>query len=671
MSLLKYKHEKLETKEKIKNSKVIFKNEENFGDDFYDNNENDSAFDEGAFSVELLKNTFNSISKPINFVFENDLLSDLTIFEDFIKSHYPDLKNYIQEGSTGEKEVSLRALIDLKDYLLNEFGDTATDLLDPEYDFNGKNLNYSEFSIKNNGKIYKNNNIVFDPTEPCQAKVKEINFENFSVTLEPGLIIPFSYILKETREIDNVKIDSLLDSGSYIKDLDYKNNDFYKNLILDNKNITDKNVKKISFSGDITADELFKTVGVYDYSDDLKRFVLSPELHKDLDKIEGITVCNLKDINFIYLLMLLLIGGGEEGVRPATRSSSQTIRSALSGCSALEVNNFHPMLWTNTKKQGLKRSALQFIMPYIDLVKGFNIRPIKVPILGKVFDGICILGNLEKVVYNFQANISKKIREAFKCEIKYTSPKLTPNGYGLSLETETVSKFTENNPVKSFISRTNSKAETGVVKEGSVIDAIVEVMANKQYPLNYVEPENSSENIVSSDDIETKSEFAKETQIDQVPSFVAIFNYKISTPKTGSLVFEVEGVPGDLFFDSLKDGFAFSFGSFPVSGDDEIKSKKISLKVDNKKASLKYDKEITIDKEVAIDKKITIDEEITFNKKITDDKVVKTKKTLSKKTSKKIVSEKQKITETIDIEIEKGYFFIDEAIYLIKEKEVD
>ena len=542
MGIFDYNHSK----------KNIFKN--NLISDIKKETTEEEAFDEPLFvvpddttntqitTVNNLKSIFNNkyfISNPI---FDSSLESDIGIFQNFISSHYPTLEDYLSVNPDGFNKISFRAFIDARDYLINEFGETPGDLLDVKLDINGKNINYREVTVKNNGKVYKNNEVIFDPSEPCTAKVSEIDFEKMSVTVEPGLIIPFSYLLDLTDHITNrsnftMNTDSLLGTSNDDLLLDTKNNAFYNNLIANNNELENKEIKKLDFAEDLTVDELFAVVGITNYEDKLRSFVLSPEIHQTTNLSDSITVCNLKELNFMYLLLLIIIGGGKEGKFPVGSAVNQVVTSDISGCSRADESTYHPMLWSNSKKQGVPISALQLLAPVVDLVKKVNIP--EVSFMGwRVFRGICVLGHLHIALIKFQGKVSQIIRDAFKCEIKITQPVRTQDGYGFSLKTTTTGTFNDNNPVKDYIALMNTKdsnKNSYIDKDGSVIDSIITVMANGQIPLNYVAPEQEDTTVpipsIYYDDSDAPN-------IDSLPYFIASFVYTDSSKKTGTISFD-------------------------------------------------------------------------------------------------------------------------------------
>ena len=536
MGIFDYKHSKKEAFKKIETSEVEEKKEiiEGLPDSLFVVPEETAS--EKSLLVNGFKQIFNDKSIVLNPLFDSDLESSLGIFENFINSHVLDLEPYKKNLKDGTNKVSLRAFIDARDYLINEFGETPKDLLDVNLDINGNNVNYRNLTIKNNGKIYKSNEIIFDPTEPCDASVKEIDFEKMSVTLEPGLIMPFSYLLGVTEELTNKEDPTLSESSSELL-LDPKNNSFFNELVTKNTKLKNKKIKKLDFSEKLTADELFKVVGITDYESKLKAFVLNPLLHRDVNLNEGITVCNLKEVNYMYLLLLVILGGGKEGTFPVGSKGSQIVTSKNKGCSKVDVNTYHPLLWSNSKKQGVPISVLQLLAPVVNLLKGVNIPSVE--FMGfRVFRGICVLGNLHIGLIKFQGVISKKIRDAFKCEIKLTQPQINSDGFGFSLETKKTEQFTEKNPVKDFIGFTNKKSATGepmVNKDGSVLDSIIDAMSNGQIPLNIVASDETEKPAVQESIYESENDAPN---IDQVHYFIAIFVYTDDSKKTGTVSFE-------------------------------------------------------------------------------------------------------------------------------------
>ena len=540
MGIFDYKHSKKEAFKKIETSEIEEKKEieEGLPDSLFVVPEETTS--EKSLLVKGFKQIFNDKSIVLNPLFDSDLESSLGIFENFINSHFLDLEPYKKNLKNGTSKVSLRAFIDARDYLINEFGETPKDLLDVNLDINGNNVDYRNLTIKNNGKIYKSNEVIFDPTEPCDSSVKEIDFEKMSVTLDPGLIIPFSYLLGVTEELTNKKdpsSDSALSESNTELLLDPKNNAFFNELVTKNTKLKNKKIKKLDFSEKLTADELFKTVGIIDYENKLKSFVLNPLLHRDVNLDEGITVCNLKEVNFMYLLLLVILGGGKEGVFPVGSRNSQIVTSDNRGCSRVDVNTYHPLLWSNSRKQGVPISALQLLAPVVNLLKRVNIPSVE--FMGfRVFRGICVLGNLHIGLVKFQGELSKKIRDAFKCEIKLTQPRINSDGFGFSLETKKTEFFKEKNPVNDFISLTNKKSATGepmVDKDGSVLDSIITAMANGQIPLNYVAADEVEKPAVQESIYKSEDDAPN---IDQVPYFIANFVYTDDSKKTGTVSFD-------------------------------------------------------------------------------------------------------------------------------------
>lgn len=588
MGIFDYKHSKKEAFKKIETSEVEEKKEieEGLPDSLFVVPEETAS--EKSLLVNGLKQIFNDKSIVLNPLFDSDLESSLGIFENFINSHVLDLEPYKKNLKDGTNKVSLRAFIDARDYLINEFGETPKDLLDVNLDINGNNVNYRNLTIKNNGKIYKSNEIIFDPTEPCDASVKEIDFEKMSVTLEPGLIMPFSYLLGVTEELTNKEDPTLSESSSELL-LDPKNNSFFNELVTKNTKLKNKKIKKLDFSEKLTADELFNVVGITDYESKLKAFVLNPLLHRDVNLNEGITVCNLKEVNYMFLLLLVILGGGKEGTFPVGSKGSQIVTSKNKGCSKVDINTYHPLLWSSSKKQGVPISVLQLVAPIVNLLKGVNIPSVE--FMGfRVFRGICVLGNLHIGLIKFQGVISKKIRDAFKCEIKLTQPQINSDGFGFSLETKKTEQFKEKNPVKDFIGFTNQKSATGepmVNKDGSALDSIIDAMADGQIPLNYVASDETEKPAVQESMYESENDAPN---IDQVPYFIAIFVYTDDSKKTGTVSFEDYTLIRKPKYKNVLLSEIVKTARYEVI---PIKNNEVTISLDGKQQTLKIPKSLT------------------------------------------------------------------------------
>lgn len=446
--------------------------------------------------INLIKSEFNNKSIALNPLFDNELLSDLEVFQDFLNTFIPGISKYTTGDNNGTKTVNLSSLVDARDYLINEFGFSPDEVLDNNLD--AKQLYYSDFNIKENGKIYKNGEVIFDPSEPCENFITQIDFEKMLVTIAPGIIIPFAYLLNYNNNPTNFTDDSF-NTDAEVLTIDPYDNPFFNNLIKDNALVTNKDLVTLNFSnGDLTTDTLFKSVGVNNYGDLLKNFILNPTINSDNSTADSITVCKLKDINFLYLLLLLILGGGEEGVAPLSTTAQQTISFSASGCSGGTWNVYHPLMYTTAKQQGVKKSILQFIEPLTNAVKSWNIPKLQFTILGydiKVFPGLCILGYLERMVIEAQAKISAEIRKAFTCTITYYKPTVNSSGAGIDLSTGTTTSYSSNNSNTAFNTAVSNNDET-IQRNGSAVDAIASVITSGTYNKTVPTTVTTSENVV-------------------------------------------------------------------------------------------------------------------------------------------------------------------------------
>lgn len=472
MNLFSYKHEKKEEIKIIEETEL--KKEEIQEGEIKKPNELLNTLKKRKDLELLIRNDFNSkFIESINPYFDDDLIKNVQILENFLKSFFSELPSYLKENEDGTYNISLRALIDARDYLRNEL-DISPDILKNRF----KNINDSALKYKNqyiflpDGSIWKNNEPVFNPEEPSINKIFSIDFAKMIISFEPGIHVPFSYILGYTKEFTNFhkkkdfpnkefndpepgesKYDENANQDWICNPYD---NPLYNELVLNNNKIEDKTPKRTITNG-LTLKDLIKVVPIKNYKELLKNFVTSPKFHPEYNDEEkkGTSVCNLKDINYFKLMLLLLVGGGNYKKAPLPNVDSPyasiTTKADFFLCERKSYQTGHSFMYSSKNKVGISFSLLQmcytFLRPLFTLV---NIPPlgVKIPFSFKlskwnldvkwkdvnIFPGLCIFGFLEHFIMMLQEWVSKEINKMFKCDMVYTTPVANDDGVGIDLK---------------------------------------------------------------------------------------------------------------------------------------------------------------------------------------------------------------------------------------------
>ncbi|MGL5709811.1 MAG: hypothetical protein ACRCW9_03095 [Cetobacterium sp.] len=421
-----------------------------------------------------LRNDFNKkFIQSVNPYFDDELIKNIQILEKYLKNYFPDLPSYLKANEDGTFNISLRALMDARDLLRTELD------INPE-DLNSKYNKDSESSIKykdgyeflSDGTIWKSNEKVFDPKQPSLNIIYALDFKKMIISFEPGIHIPFSYILGYTKEFTNhhtVKnfpnkeyFDSEPGDSNY--DENYRqdwitnpvDNPLYNTLVKDNPLITDKTPDRTILEN-FTFEDLLNLVPIENYEQLLKDFVTSPKFHPDYNDEEnkGTSVCNLKDINYFKLMFLLIFGGGDYKNEPLPNIDSPyasiNTKADFFLCERKSYQTGHHYMYSSNNRVGISKSILQIVFmilkPFFTLV---NIPPLGIAIpfsfkLSKwslkvewkdvaIFPGLCIFGFLEHGIMGIQEWISKEINKMFECDMVYTTPVANDDGIGLDLK---------------------------------------------------------------------------------------------------------------------------------------------------------------------------------------------------------------------------------------------
>lgn len=481
MGLLSYKHKKKETEKRIEKSSYSFDFTGNTSEENEIIFEPKNNFDEQIL-VKTLLNSFRNKFININKLVDSELYNSLVIFEDSIKELVPFFSGYLSDSFNGTTNVNLSALNDALLFLKDHVGinDEYKDLMN-----NTKKVNIlnDDYKLKDNGEITKNGEVIFNPNNAEELVVSKIDFVKQQVVFFPGIVIPFSFLVfenfknsvSESSENSHYKI-NYNPAG---KEIGITSDDsFYTNLILNNNFITDKKINEINFKdSELKLSDLSFFIDTEFAIDNIKKIVLSPENINGLvgDSYEE---CQTKNINFLKLLMLIIIGGGNERVAPLTPRG--TLRwSTERVCDKKGYDTWHLMSWSPSKKQGLKISILQILEACISLFYGANLPVLRVkPCIGRkkfrkcwnitIFPGICLFGGIQKLVYNFQADISAEINSMFACNKVYYTPKYVASNLIKEASSTKPNKYFEYD----YLKDNSAAVEAAVEETGSIIKTL-------------------------------------------------------------------------------------------------------------------------------------------------------------------------------------------------------
>lgn len=409
----------------------------------------------------LIKNRLaNSTLTGMNDFFDKALIDDLDKFHNFMKRFIPGLPPYYTKDEAGRVEISLQAYIDAKDYILNEFGFDEKNIVE-EFDYNG-NLNIEkmhfalDYSVTATGNIYKGHNLIFNGNNKKKMYVDYIDFENHIIKFRPGVFIRIDKILNE-----NKLKEELIDNNEYLSDKDKSNV---------HKIVFDKPVKAEDFFTDGFDKEKPEDKRAYDkYKDSAKKEVSLQDLEDiaekdDIDTLDvikkivldvrnfpdGIQTCNTNKVNYLWLLFLIIIGGGTEGKAPFPQDRSvcgyykKPQRKAIglggrsgTGASYSKPRRYrtgHNKLYNSRNRQGLKISLLQMLIQFLEPFFDINLSILEFRVAGshiKLLPAIDIGAFIEHCLLKFQEWISKEIRAMQGCDSQYIIPKIKETGEGL------------------------------------------------------------------------------------------------------------------------------------------------------------------------------------------------------------------------------------------------
>ena len=434
-----------------------------------------------------LTEIFASKNFKLNSSFDSDLINDVKIFTTNLNEIVPEFSGYFSgiEG-TNDFNVSGSVLRDsilfLKDSLFSDYPE-----LELLKESNLLKINSKDYTVTDTGLIYKENQLVFDIKTSEFSKISQIDFKNKNVVFFPGIIIPFSVLFTDENNDDKTSKLSIEtdDEGG-----DYDNNNYaaiadsklYEALILSNNNLSDKKVDFITFSsGDLNFSDLSVFLDTSDASENVSKYFVSPNSMQNSSEVASYENCISNKINFMYLLLLIILGGGKEGTSPIPRKGQNAYND---NCDREAYNNWHPMLWSSSGKKGIPFSILQYYFFVLSPFFGINIDKwvvkicIRIKIFRKkiekcwswtIFEGWCICGHLEKSILKYQSKISDEIRRMFSCNKVYYKPIYLNE----KLTVQQTTNPTSSTVFKKNLSELNNEEiQTLISEQGSIITVI-------------------------------------------------------------------------------------------------------------------------------------------------------------------------------------------------------
>ena len=355
----------------------------------------------------------------INPFFDKELLDALDILYSFISELNPEAKPYY-EIVDGKANINMGAYIDAREYLVNEFAvDPNTIRYNTSKDgiVNLKKIYLKDgYSIDRAGIIKQNDNIVMNPYQ--NPVISVIDFNKKILVVRPGVFVDVS------KNID--KIAEKL---------------YYDNPYIDNKTSPDKIIT------DISTQEFEELTGI-DITDDIKD---SATYSDETD----MSYCNWGTINYLWLLFLIIVGGGTSGESPLSKEDGGYVTWDCSGThSGKKVKTGHPWMYTTSKPVGMRKSILQILCQNFGSIFKANINwHIKI-LKHKIGLELCIGGWLEYGLFKAQAWFSKELSELV-CKTK-TSTINSAGNKGVDLDyIKQVQKNPTNANIKKMSGDTN------------------------------------------------------------------------------------------------------------------------------------------------------------------------------------------------------------------------
>lgn len=322
----------------------------------------------------------NKISKyvinEINPFFNKELIDALDIMYNFVSELNPEAKPYY-EIVDGKANINMGAYIDAREYLVNEFGvDPKTIMYNTSKDgvVNIKKIYLKDgYSIDSAGIIKQNDEVIMNPSK--NPTISIIDFNKKVAIIYPGVFVDI------TKHID--KISEKL---------------YYDNVYLENKTSPE------TIISDISLDDFEEITGI-NLVDDIKD---SATYSDESD----MSYCNWGTINYLWLMFLIIVGGGSAGETPLAQEDGGSVTWDCSGThSGKQIKTGHPWMYTKTKQVGMRKSILQILCQNFGSIFKANIDWHVKILKKKIGIELCIGGWLEYGLFKAQSWFSKELSE--------------------------------------------------------------------------------------------------------------------------------------------------------------------------------------------------------------------------------------------------------------------
>lgn len=480
MGIFDYKHNK--------NDHFKVRTTSSFSDtvieDFVDKNNTITTIKNDFFDPSLLESTLSAVlsskSFVLNPVVDSELLEAVSVFSDNISETLPNFYGYLKDNKNGKKTVDSSVLLDAFAFLKSiDPSNLSVDFLSGQPQ--SISIEDGDYFITPTAKIYKNRKLVFDIEDPNTNGLSNINFKNKIIVFGSGIEIPFFVFSEPDLKIENSFYSFPGSNDVYATESmisDFVSDFLFDELILKNPQIKNKNSHSsvLDVSG-ASFDDLGFVFNLGSAKNTINSFLLNKANFDNHEEVSEFENCITGKINFMYLLLLLILGGGKEGQQPIAAKGSNAFNN---NCERKAFNTWHNLLWGEDGKKGIPISILQILYTVLSPFFGLNIDKwdvricLRIKIFKKkiekcwswtIFEGWCICGHLELAILGFQEKISEEIRKMFFCKKVF----LKPSYLNVSIS----EKQTEKTTKKPDLSELNSSELKQQVEEhGNIIKVI-------------------------------------------------------------------------------------------------------------------------------------------------------------------------------------------------------
>ena len=480
MGIFDYKHNK--------NDNFKVRTTSSFSDtvieDFVDKNNTITTIKNDLFDPSLLESTLSAVlsskSFVLNPVVDSELLEAVSVFSDNISATLPNFYGYLKDNKNGKKTVDSSVLLDAFAFLKSiDPSNLSVDFLSGQSQ--SISIEDGDYLITPTAKIYKNGKLVFDIEDPNASGLSNINFKNKIIVFLSGIEIPFFVFSEPDLKIENSFYSFPENNDGYATESqisDFVSDFLFDELILKNPQIKNKKLHSsvLDVSG-VSFDDLGFVFNLGSAKNTINSFLLNKANFDNHEEVSEFENCISGKINFMYLLLLVILGGGKEGKQPIAAKGSNAFNN---NCERKAFNTWHNLLWGADGKKGIPISILQILYIVLSPYFGFNIDKwdvricLRIKIFKKkiekcwswtIFKGWCMYGHLELAILGFQEKISEEIRKMFFCKKVF----LKPSYLNVSISEKQTEKTT-NKPDLSELNSSELKQQ--VEEHGNMIKVI-------------------------------------------------------------------------------------------------------------------------------------------------------------------------------------------------------